>query len=706
MFTLLARAAHGARWPILVVSVLLTVAASIWGPGIFKEVTTAGSFRVPDSESQVVNERVSEEFPESDHDVIALVEAEEGTTPEPAALREAAQQVASAFERPEVTGTTDPSTLQAPAGENPLVNEDGTAALVLLTLSGETPQERNDDFQGLRDAVAAPEGYTLSYAGAVPTEEGIGTQTKNDVTLAEAISMPLLVLVLVVVFGSLTSALLPVLVAGAATVGAFTALRLIAQQTDVSIFAITISTILALVLAVDYGLFIVSRYRDELRRGHRGLPALENTLRTAGETVAVSGLLLVLSLSLLLLFPQQFLTSMAYGGISTTLIALVFALVVLPACLAILGPRIDSLRVPGRLRASTSPADRRGGFLHRVAHTVMDHPVVVVVAVLALLVPLLVPALDLRLGSVDHRVLPPDHSVAQAASTIEEEFPGVALQPVTLLMDGMTTPDPALLNEFSQVQGIDQVTPQGAAGDTLHLQATLTDDWQSDGSVESVQALRDLPLPAGSSLQVGGMTAEMVDQTQAIKDRVPAALAILLGSMFLLLGIAFRSVLLPLKAILMNLLSVGAAFGVMVWIFQEGHLSDLLGFTATGTLDPSNLILVFAVLFGLSMDYEVFMLSRIKEEYDATGDNRYAVATGLQATSGIITAAAALLLIVVGAFSFSGISFIKMIGVGMLVAITIDVVLIRGLLVPATMRLLGRWNWWPGNRGQHAVRSD
>ena len=516
------------------------------------------------------------------------------------------------------------------------------------------------------------------------------------------LSMPVLSVLLIIVFGSLTSSLLPVLVGGAATVGSFAALRLIAGVTDVSIFAITISSILALVLAVDYGLFIVSRYRDELARGRRGVEALIPTLRTAGETVCVSGLLVLVSLGVLMLFPQNFLKSMALGGIATVLVALLFALVVLPAFLAVLGPRIDSLRVPGR-RLKRRPERTSPGLLHRVAGTVMRRPVLFVALTLAVLVPLAAPALQLRLGSVDHRVLPPDHSVARTAELINKEFPGVPQQPVNVLVEGAPTSLAAYLDEVDALPGVESVRATGVSGSTTRLEVVLTDDWQSDSAVDVVKGIRGLPTPADARVSVGGMTAEMVDQNQAIAQTAPKALGILLVSMLLLLGFAFQSVVLPLKAVLMNLLSVGAALGVMVWIFQQGHLAELLGFTATGTLDPSNLILVFCLLFGLSMDYEVFMLSRVKEEYDATQDNRHSVATGLQATGSIITAAAGLLLVVVGAFSFSGIAFIKMIGVGMITAIVIDVLVIRGLLVPATMRLFGDLNWWPGHRGRRGL---
>lgn len=704
MFTLLAKVSHRGRWLILALSLALTIAASVWGPGIFKDVTTAGSFVVSGSESDRTSETLSQRFPDTDYDVIAVVRPA-GDGVDAAELRGAVDTFIGDLDRDKVAAVATPWTPPANApptasppasADNPLLGADGTEAVVLLTLAGEDAQTRNNDFVELRDETSTPDGFDIGYAGQVPTEEAIGTQTKADVTTAEMISLPLLAILLLIVFGTLTSSLLPVLIGGAAMVGSFAALRVIAGTTEVSIFAVTISSILSLVLAVDYGLIIVSRYRDELARGRQGLPALTNTLRSAGETVSISGLLVLVSLSVLLLFPQTFLKSMAYGGISTVAVALVFALLVLPACLAILGPRINSLKVPGRLRERRTSGN--GGFLHRLSHTVMRRPVTFVMLTLVVLAPLVIPAFGLKLGSVDHRVLPPDHVVAQTTGDLDRNFPEVDLQPVKVLVEGGGQPDQAQLADIAAVPGIAEVAVRGVESNAVHLQATLEDDWQSDAAVDAVERVRELRAPEGSTVSVGGLTAEMVDQSTAIRDTAPLALGILLLAILVLLTVAFRSVILPLKAVLMNLLSVSAAFGVMVWIFQDGHLQDVLGFTATGTLDPSNLILIFALIFGLSMDYEVFMLSRVKEEYDRTGNNQESVAKGLQETGGIITAAAGLLLVVVGAFSFSGISFIKMIGIGMLTAIIVDVVIIRALLVPATMRLLGDLNWWPGHR--------
>lgn len=686
---------QAARWPVVGFALLVTIVCSVWGPGVFGEVRTAGSFVVADSESERTAERLADRFPESDPDVLAVLSPTDGASAEDPGFRAEVEAWADDLPEDAVRSVVTPWSASEGGPDPRLVADDGTQLVVLVTMAGASAQERNDDFVALAED-ATSDAFTVQYAGAVPTEAAVGEQSKQDVTNAEMWSMPLLSVLLIIVFGSVVSSLLPVLIAGAATMGSFAALRLIAGVTDVSIFAVTIASILALVLAVDYGLIVVSRYREELARGRRGVDALEATLRTAGETVAVSGTLVAVSLSVLLLFPQDFLRSMAYGGLATLAVALVFALVVLPAFLAILGPKVDALRVPGRLRRD--PTERGStGLIAVVARAVMRRPVLTLLVVVIALTPLVAPMLGLKLGSVDHRVLPSSDPVHQAAEDLEDGFSGIDPRPLTVLVDGAEVA-PTYIEELEGVNGVSGVDVAGVDDDGHYLQVHLEDDWQSAGAEDAVADVRALDPPAGAEVGVGGASAEMVDQLDAIYDRAPIALGLLVLAVFLLLFAAFRSVVLPLKAILLNTLSVAVALGVMVFVFQDGHFSDLLGFTATGTLDPSNLILVFCLLFGLSMDYEVFMLARIKEQYDATGDNEQAVATGLQQSAGLITAAAALLLVVVGAFSFAGISFIQMIGVGMLVAITVDVLLIRTLLVPATMRLMGSANWWPGGR--------
>jgi trehalose monomycolate/heme transporter len=489
------------------------------------------------------------------------------------------------------------------------------------------------------------------------------------------------------VFGSVVAAALPLAIGVVAILGAFTALRVATLVTDVSVFSVNVVTILGLGLAVDYGLFMVGRFREELSRGRGTQDAVVTTMLTAGRTVAVSGLTVAVALAGLLVFPQVFLRSMGLGGIAAVLIAVVAALTVLPALLAVLGPRVNAL--PIRTRSLTGAAD--GGWA-RLARSVMRRPVLYATAVVALLLALGAPFLRVAFGGIDARALPAGTESRQVSEALERDFPGGTTSPVEAVLTGV---DPAAWAERARtVPGVTGATVTGQEGGTARVSLTYAGDAQSAQARELVGRVRDLPVPPGGEVLVGGATAELSDLLSGLGRLLPLMGLIVAGSTFLLLFLAFGSVVLPLKALAMNALSLSASFGAIVWIFQDGNLSGLLGFTSTGTVEATQPILVLAIVFGLSMDYEVFLMSRIREEYLRTGDNTAAVAAGLQRTGGLITCAALLLVVVIGAFSLSGITFIKLIGVAMAIAIVVDATVVRALLVPATMRLLGRWNWW------------
>jgi len=400
-------------------------------------------------------------------------------------------------------------------------------------------------------------------------------------------------------------------------------------------------------------------------------------------------------MSSLLVFPQNFLRSMGYGGISAVVIAMLAALTVLPATLRLLGRRIDAGRMPWRRHRAVSVDDDHGWWA-RLAHGVMRRPVVVAVVVSAALLAIASPFLGAKWGSVDYRVLPDDASAHVAADKLNSDF-GPEQSTANLLLEGVDRPDvAAYTRDVEAVDGITQVQPVETRGDTALLRAFWDGNSQSQRSQDIVKKVRSIAPPEGE-VHVGGLSADTVDLITSVGDHLPWMGLIVVSVMLVLLFLAFGSLVLPLKAIAMNAVSITAAFGVVTWIFQEGHLSGLLGFESPGYLDATNPILILAILFGLSMDYEVFLLSRVREQWDRTGDNDLAVATGVQKTGRIITSAALLLAVVIGAFGLSGIVFMKMMGVGMLVALIVDATVVRALLVPATMKLLGTWNWWaPG----------
>ncbi|MFZ0193020.1 MAG: MMPL family transporter, partial [Streptosporangiaceae bacterium] len=394
------------------------------------------------------------------------------------------------------------------------------------------------------------------------------------------------------------------------------------------------------------------------------------------------------------LFPEDFLRSMGYGGVATVAVDVLAALIVLPALLAVLGHRVNALRI--RRSVQSPPRDESSGAWYRLARSVMRRPLVYVTVITIALLALGAPFLRVSWGGTDARTLPAASTVRQVSETLDSQFPVNSTDPIEALITGPggSAALASYLHRIDAIPGVTGTQVTGSKGDTTRVDVGYTPAPVSSAARHIVTQIRALAPPAGATVLVGGTTAGLVDELASLGSVLPWMALLVCVSTFVLLFLAFGSVVLPVKAIVMNVLSLGATFGVVVWIFQWGHLSGLLRFTPTGSIDPTMPILMAAVIFGLSMDYEVFLLSRIRERYDQTGDNTVAVAAGLQRTGGVITSLALLLIIVVGAFSASGITFIKLMGVGMIIALLVDATVVRVLLVPATMRLLGRANWW------------
>jgi RND superfamily putative drug exporter len=415
-------------------------------------------------------------------------------------------------------------------------------------------------------------------------------------------------------------------------------------------------------------------------------------MQTAGRTVAISAVVVAVALASLLFFPQLFLRSMGLGGISAVVVAVVAALTVLPAMLAVLGRRIDALRLPLPRRSRRTAGE--GGW-SRLARTVMRRPVPVAAATIAVLALLGAPALGASFGGVDVRVLPEGTESRVATETLQREFPASTASPVEIVVSGASASDlDPYVQSLADLPGADDATVTGARADTAVVEVGFTGGPLEDEARDLVGAVREVPPPPGAEVLVTGQTAGFEDLLASLADNAPLAVGFVIATTLVLLFLAFGSVVLPIKAVLMNVLSLGATVGVLVWGFQDGNLAGLLGFTETGTIEATQPVLILAIAFGLSMDYEVFLLSRIREEWDSTGDNTAAVAAGLQRTGSIITSAAALILVVFLAFATSGITFIQMVGIGLAAAVVVDATIVRALLVPATMRLLGRANWW------------
>jgi len=680
MFVFLGRFAHRRRRLVLAGTVVFMIASIATGFAVF-DALKSGGFEDPQAESTKAKAILAERFGAGSPDLVLLVSSAGGAIDAPGAVRRGRRLTQRLEGERDVQRVVSFFSEQG-AGSG-LRSEDGRKALVLVSLEG-GEEESELIIERLTETYDGRDGALEVQIGG--PNVGLGETIGGDLARAEAIAIPITLVLLLVVFGGIVAALLPLAVGSIAIIGTFLALYLLTLGTDVSIFSINLVTALGLGLAIDYSLLTVSRFREELDNGLDTEAAVARTLETAGRTIAFSSITVIVSLSALLIFPLYFLRSFAYGGIAVVAIATAAALFTLPALLAVLGPRVNR----GRRRRA---ADAGDGFWHALSQAVMRRPVLTGAPVAALLVVLALPFLGVQLSLPDDRVLPPSSEARVVGDSVREDFGGGSARtfPVTL-PDATPAQAGALARRISALDGVSSVKSAGADARGSFLDVASTVEPVSPAGERLAADVR--ALDSDVPFLVSGPSAELADSKQAIFGSMPLALLIIATGTFVLLFLMTGSVLIPIKAIVLNVLSLGATFGAMVWIFQQGHGADLLGFTATGTLDTTMPILMFCIAFGLSMDYEVFLLSRIKEEHDRTHDNTAAVAFGLQKTGRIMTAAAGVLAVTFIAFSTSQVTFIKLFGVGLTLAILMDATLVRGVLVPAFMRLAGEANWW------------
>jgi trehalose monomycolate/heme transporter len=730
-------------WAVLIGGMALVAAAALFGLGVFGSLSNGG-FEDPASQSARSLAAEHATFTSHDADVVVIYSSPTLTVGDPA-FKTSVSKVIAGLPHGAVARVTSWYQTPSPA----LISQDRRATRVILSLSGTSQSQKSDLYDQVRPHLDAG-GLTTTVGGQWAVFNDVNHTVSKDIARAEGISMPIVLILCLLIFGSLVSALMPTLIGSIAVFGAFAIVRLITMATDVSIFSINVITLLGMGLAIDYSLFVVSRFREELAARAPGTDrqqvnaAVSATMATAGRTVLFSGLIVAASLTSLLIFPQNFLRSMGLGGVAAVLVAMTAALTVLPALLAVLGPRIEAGRLPWRRGSSVRPAtsattatmattatgsplgggdlaNQAHGAWARLAHSVMRRPVAYLVVIILALVALGSPFLSARWGSVDERVLPATSASRVAAELGAREFGGATSSANIVVQGASQTQLGTYVRKLAAVSGVQSAqvidppapaaTRAGGRGPTSLVQVSWPGSGQTERSQQVVRELRTVSPGPGAIALVGGASASAVDLIDSIGARLPWMGLFVVTIMLVLLFAAFGSVVLPLKAVVMNVVSLGASFGVVTWIFQDGHLSGLLGFTSPGYLDVTQPILMLGIIFGLSMDYEVFLLSRIREEWDRTGDNTTAVANGLQYSGRIITSAALLLAVVIGGFATSGIVFIKMIGVGMLVAVLVDATVVRALLVPATMRLLGTANWWaPGPMRRwwerHAMREN
>ena len=535
------------------------------------------------------------------------------------------------------------------------------------------------------------ENLTVYASGTGVFAHAINTKIADDLKLSEAISIPLTFILLVFVFGGLVASAMPLLVGVSAILGSLLIIYLLTLFTGVSVFALNLITGLGLGLGIDYSLLVVNRFREELHSGKSVDEAIKRTVATAGKTVFYSGLTVVITLASLMLFPLMFLKSFGYAGVTVVIMAVLGALIALPALLAILGKRIDKAVV--RKGALTPKEDGRWA---QTARFVMRKPVSVVVLSLILLTVLAAPIKNIVFSQVDSRVLPASNPAAYAAQLITERFPGQEGNPIEVIIPGGANKIEQINNytkEIAKVGGVVRVGEPQVLGNDVRVIAIHDMGPRTPAAEALIKEIRSIPSP--DQTLIGGVAADYADTQIGIAKTMPWALTWIAIGVLILLFVFTGSLILPVKAVILNILSLAATLGVITWIFVDGNLKWLVGdFTTTGSVDTGSIILVAVVAFGLSMDYELFLLSRIKEEHDAGRSNIESVATGLQRSARIITAAAGLLAIVFASFVLSGVTSIKMLGFGVAFAIILDATLVRALLVPALMRLFGERNWW------------
>jgi uncharacterized membrane protein YdfJ with MMPL/SSD domain len=686
MFEALARFTNARSRTILVVATVLVISASVFGGRVAQRLAPYGA-QDPATESvKADNAFRAATGREPELDILALVRLHDrvaSTTSRKQVARVATELRGEALVKQVDTyyGTRNRA----------MVSRDGRWTWVGVYFRPSSDKTRHDAAKRIAKHLRGTPGVILG--GSAIAQQQVNEQVSKDLGHAEMLAFPLLFLLSLWFFRSLVASVLPPLLGGIAIVLTFAALRLVNGAVDISVFALNLTTGLGLGLAIDYSLFILSRYREERAAGSDPPRAMARTLQTAGRTVLFSSLTVAAALASLIVFPQRFLYSMGIGGLLVTLIASASALIVLPALLLVLGHRVDALAPRWlRRRAEREARPAQAGAWYRISRFVMHRPSRVAVASAALLIALGIPFLGIKFTSVDASVLGPEHSARQAADVLASEFKSDQSAPIRVLIDAPARSAragavAARARKLPDIAFATPPTPLGKRRSTLTL-ISRSGPYTSP-SKTLVRTLRRM-----DGVQVAGSTAAFLDLQHSLARHLPIAIAIVLAATFLALFLFTGSVVLPVKAAVMNLLTLSAAFGILVEVFQHGRLEGLLGYTSQGALEQTQPVLLFAIVFGLSTDYGVFLLGRIKEARDRGLPNGEAVAVGLERTGRIVTAAALLFCVAIAAFATSQIVFIKELGIGTAVAVLLDATIVRALLVPSLMELLGRWNWW------------
>ena len=703
---------------VIVVAALLTLALAIFGVPVANSLSASG-FQDPTSQSARASQLLTDKFSQGDTQLLVTVSTPDGVD-SPAARAAGSEIVDQLRSSPHVVDVASPWTTPPQAAAD-LVSKDRNTGLIVAGIKGNESDQQKYAEELSTQVTHDRNGATVRTGGAAMVNVQITKQSQRDLLVMESIAIPLSFLVLVWVFGGLIAAALPVAVGGMAIFGALAVLRTISFATDVSIFALNLTTAMGLALAIDYTLLIISRYRDELADGADREVAVVRTVVTAGRTVLFSATTVALSMAVMVLFPMHFLKSFAYAGVAVVAFAAFAAVVVTPAALVLLGDRLDSFnvrRLVRRLLGRPEPVPQtfQQQFWYRWTRFVIRRAVPVGLAGVAFLVFLGLPFLSVKWGFPDDRVLPTSASAHQVGDQMRDDFVINSETAVTIVIpdtDDLTRSEiEQYATDLSRVPDVSAVStptatyvagaavgrqsaPAGQTQGSAFLTVDSTAPLFSDRSETQLDRLHAVPTPGGKEVDFTGTAQINRDSVDAIASRLPLVLGLIASIMFILLFLLTGSVVMPLKALVLNVLSLTAAFGAMVWIFQDGHLGAF-GTTPSGILVANIPVLLFCIAFGLSMDYEVFLVSRIREFWLASGaaDNDESVARGIARTGRVVTAAALIMSISFAALIASNVSFMRMFGLGLTLAVLVDATLVRMVLVPAFMHVLGRRNWW------------
>jgi RND superfamily putative drug exporter len=685
MFDSLARLADGKARRVGLFALLFFLLAAAFGGSVANRLDPYGA---DDPATETVKAR--ERLEDAGLRAPAVIAVVDGAVAKPTTRARVEAMERQVRARPDVATVTGYYETHSPT----FVAADGRSSYFAVTVKP-TDDKRIQEVGGeIADQLSGKPGVVVG--GFAVAQEQVNKQVEKDLRMAEMLAFPLLFLLSLLFFRSLVAAMLPLMIGGLAIVGTFLILRLASEFGSISIFALNLTTALGLGLAIDYSLFIVSRYREEIAKDGPGLAAMRRVLATSGRTVFFSSLTVSAALASLLVFPQRFLYSMGLGGALVALFAALISLTVLPAVLTMLGTRVNA-GAPKFLqsRAAADARPDQSGFWYRLSRFVMRRPAPIATVSALFLILLGIPFFSIKFDTVDPTVLPKSASARQTYDTISNRFPPYHDTPIWIDFEGGTPRQAALMAaRVERVPGLAEATPRPLRGGVTAIEGISANPFASEASQETVKEIRALPTPTGTTAQVGGATADFVDLQSSLVSHLPIVLAIVIIATLVILFLMTGSVILPIKSLLMNFLNLSAVFGLLVLIFQDGRLEGFLDYSSPGAIEQTMPILLFAVAFGLSTDYAVFLLSRIKEARDNGASDSESVAIGLERTGRIVTAAALLFAVAMGAFATSQIIFIKENGVGTALAVLIDASIIRALLVPSLMELLGKWNWW------------